>query len=81
MLQIQKDLLTKNISSGNTNKFAKEFLTELKLKQGITEEKFKILKDLDYTKMTPDDYEKIKNEINVITNLTRSYDLNKVKPI
>ena len=81
LLQIQKDLLTKNISSGNTNKFAKEFLTELKLKQGITEEKFKILKDLDYTKMTPDDYEKIKNEINVITNLTRSYDLNKVKPI
>ena len=80
LLQIQKDLLTKNISSGNTNKFAKEFLTELKLKQGITEEKFKILKDLDYTKMTPDDYEKIKNEINVITNLTRSYDLNKVKP-
>lgn len=80
LVQIQEELLVKRISSGDTNKFAREMLTELKLKHGITEERLNVLRNLDYNKMSQDDYEKIKPEIDAIINLTRSYDLNKVKP-
>lgn len=80
MTNIQKQLLSKQISSGETNKFARELLTELELKHGITEEKLNILRNLDYNKMTKEDYEKLKPEIDAIISLTRSYDLNKVKP-
>ena len=80
MTNIQKELLSKNISSGETNKFARELLTELELKHGITEERLNVLRNLDYNKMTQSDYEKIKPEIDAIISLTKSYDLNKVKP-
>lgn len=80
MTNIQKELLSKNISSGETNKFARELLTELELKHGITEERLNVLRNLDYNKMTQSDYEKIKLEIDAIISLTKSYDLNKVKP-
>lgn len=80
MTNIQKELLSKNISSGETNKFTRELLTELELKHGITEERLNVLRNLDYNKMTQSDYEKIKPEIDAIISLTKSYDLNKVKP-
>lgn len=80
MTNIQKELLSKNISSGETNKFARELVTELELKHGITEERLNVLRNLDYNKMTQSDYEKIKPEIDAIISLTKSYDLNKVKP-
>lgn len=80
LVQIQEELLVKRISSGDTNKFAREMLTKLKLKHGITEERLNVLRNLDYNKMSQDDYEKIKPEIDAIINLTRLYDLNKVKP-
>lgn len=80
MTNIQKELLSKNISSGETNKFARELVTELELKHGITEERLNVLRNLDYNKMTQSDYEKIKLEIDAIISLTKSYDLNKVKP-
>ena len=80
MTNIQKQLLSKQISSGETNKFAREILTELELKHGITEERLNVLRNLDYNKMTKEDYEKLKPEIEAIISLTRSYDLNKVKP-
>ena len=80
MTGIQKELLAKNISSGESNAFAREVLTKLKLEHGITEERLKTLRNLDYNKMTPAEYKKIKPEIDAIVNLTKSYDLNKVKP-
>lgn len=80
MIKLQDKLLSKNISSGETNKFARELLTELELKHGITEERLNVLRNLDYNKMTQSDYEKIKPEIDAIISLTKSYDLNKVKP-
>ena len=80
MTNIQKQLLSKQISSGETNKFAREILTELELKHEITEERLNVLRNLDYNKMTKEDYEKLKPEIEAIISLTRSYDLNKVKP-
>ena len=80
MTGIQKELLAKNISSGESNAFAREVLTMLKLEHGITEERLKALRNLDYNKMTPAEYKKIKPEIDAIVNLTKSYDLNKVKP-
>ena len=78
--QTQKKLLSKNISSGESNKFAREFLTELELKHGISKERLDVLRNLEYDKMTKDDYEKLKPEIDAIINLTKSYDLNKKKP-
>lgn len=80
MTDIQKQLLSKQISSGETNKFARELLTELELKHGISEERLNVLRNLDYNKMSKADYEKLKPEIDAIISLTRSYDLNKVKP-
>ena len=80
MIKLQDKLLSKNISSGETNKFTRELLTELELKHGITEERLNVLRNLDYNKMNQSDYEKIKPEIDAIISLTKSYDLNKVKP-
>ena len=80
LTQIQKELLSKEISSSDTNKFAREFITELELNHGISEKRLNTLRNLDYNKMTAEDYQKLKPEIDAITNLTKSYDLNKVKP-
>ena len=60
MTGIQKELLAKNISSGESNAFAREVLTKLKLEHGITEERLKTLRNLDYNKMTPAEYKKNK---------------------
>lgn len=76
---MQKMKLKQAVSHGTKSSFYNKFIEELK-NQEISEDTFNAIRDLDYTKMTREEFEKVKKEINVITNLTQSYDLNKVPP-